>query len=556
MCLRPAPLSPVPEQTVQVARAAFPKGNLYLQMRDEFGSLFEDPQFAALFPNCGQPAAAPWRLALVTLLQFAENLSDRRAADAVRGRIDWKYLLGLELADPGFDASVLCEFRARLVTGDAERLLFETLLERFRERKLLKARGRQRTDSTHVLAAVRAMNRLEGVGETLRHALNVLATVAPEWLRQQCLPEWGERYGRRLDDERLPKEEAERQRLAETIGSDGFHLLKAVYDPTTPAWVRHLPAVEGLRQVWLQQYDREVDPERGEERVTWRTNDALPPASRCISSPYDPEARYSKKKATCWVGYKVHLTETCDPDTPHLITDVQTTPAPRADGDMTPAIQESLAARDLLPEQQLVDTGYLDAALLVSSREEYGVDLVGPTRPDYRWQAREGQGFAARDFVVNWQEEYALCPQGKKSAKWNPIVDRRGTAVIKIGFALRDCRLCACREQCTRSKTARRTVTVRPEKAHLALQAARQRELTEEFQETYAARAGVEGTLSQGIRRCGLRRSRYVGQPKTHLQHLLTGAALNFIRVAEWLAETPLAKTRRSAFCRLMAAPA
>src|SRR4051794_13723963 len=154
-------------------------------------------------------------------MQFREGLSDRQAADAVRSRIDWKYLLGLELSDPGFDASVLSEFRARLVAGGAETLLFNTLLERFRERKLLRARGRQRTDSTHVLAAVRALNRLVAVGETLRHALNVLAVVAPDWLRQQCLPEWEERYGRRFEHERLPKQEAERQTLAETIGVDG-----------------------------------------------------------------------------------------------------------------------------------------------------------------------------------------------------------------------------------------------------------------------------------------------------------------------------------------------
>jgi transposase len=555
MCLRPVPIPAVPEQTAQVARAAFPKGNPYLLMRDEFGAFFEDPQFGPLFPHCGQPAAAPWRLALVALLQFAEGLSNRQAADAVRARLDWKYLLGLELVDSGFDASVLCEFRARLLTGGAERLLFDTLLERFRERKLLKARGRQRTDSTHVLAAIRAMKRLEGVGETLRHALNVLATVAPEWLQPLCPPEWAERYDRRFDDERFPKEEAAREALATTIGRDGFHLLQAVTSDTAPGWLRQLPAVETLRQVWLQQYYRESALDGEEERVRWRSNEEIPPAAQFVGSPYDPEARYAKKKATRWVGYKVHLTQTCDADTPHLITDVQSSPAPTADGEMTPAIQDALAARDLLPAEQLVDTGYLDAELLVSSRQQHGVDLVGPTRPDYRWQAREDQGFAASAFLVNWEEQYAVCPQGKRSAKWNPVLDRRGNPVIKIGFALRDCGGCPCREQCTRSRVARRTVTVRREQAHLALQAARQRETTEAFRETYADRAGMEGTLSQAVRRCGLRHCRYVGQAKTHLQHLLTATALNFIRVAEWLAGTPLAKTRRSAFARLMAAP-
>src|SRR5207248_8090834 len=158
MSLKPQAISPVPEETARIARAAYPKGNVYMHMRDELGTIYEDESFAHLFPNNGQPAEAPWRLALVTIIQFAEGLSDRQAADAVRGRIDWKYALSLDLADPGFDASVLSEFRARLVAGGLEERLFDTMLERFRARKLLKERGRQRTDSTRVLGAIRTLN--------------------------------------------------------------------------------------------------------------------------------------------------------------------------------------------------------------------------------------------------------------------------------------------------------------------------------------------------------------------------------------------------------------
>jgi transposase len=151
MSLRPQSVAPVPEETARVAHAAFPKGNLYLQIRDEIGVLFQDSDFTDLFPTRGQPAYAPWRLALITIFQFIENLSDRAASDAVRARIDWKYALNLELEDSGFDSTVLCEFRARLVAGNAENSLFDKLLDWCRERKMLKARGKQRTDSTHVL---------------------------------------------------------------------------------------------------------------------------------------------------------------------------------------------------------------------------------------------------------------------------------------------------------------------------------------------------------------------------------------------------------------------
>lgn len=183
-----------------MARAAFPRGNVYMRVADLLGSLYQDQQFAALFPTRGQPAEAPVRLALVTVLQFAEGLSDRQAADAVRSRIDWKYVLGLELTDSGFDHTVLSEFRARLVQGKAERLLLDTLLERLRERGLVKKRGRQRTDSTHILAAVRVLNRLERVGETLRATLNVLVSVAPEWIKELAPAEWFDRYESRVEN--------------------------------------------------------------------------------------------------------------------------------------------------------------------------------------------------------------------------------------------------------------------------------------------------------------------------------------------------------------------
>ena len=192
MSLQPQIDLTVPEQTARVARAAFPKGTAYLTARDGLGTLFHDGDFADLYPAVGQHAAAPWRLALVTVLQFAENLTDRQAADAVRGRLDWKYALSLELEDPGFDFRVLSEFRGRLLAGAAEERLLGRMLELFKERGLIKARGRQRTDSTHVLGAVRELNRLELAGEAMLAALNALAEAAPEWLRVVAPPEWAE----------------------------------------------------------------------------------------------------------------------------------------------------------------------------------------------------------------------------------------------------------------------------------------------------------------------------------------------------------------------------
>ena len=221
MSLKPGSVPDVPELTARVAHAAFPKGSPYLRLRDELGVVFDDAAFLDLYPRRGQPALPPWRLALVTVMQFAEDLSDRQAADAVRSRIDWKYALGLELDDPGFDFSVLSEFRGRLAAGGAEQLLLDRMLVACKDRGLLKARSRQRTDSTHVLAATRDLNRLELVGETLRAALNALATVAPEWLRQRVPSEWFDRYSTRVEETRLPKGQEARYAHAEVIGADG-----------------------------------------------------------------------------------------------------------------------------------------------------------------------------------------------------------------------------------------------------------------------------------------------------------------------------------------------
>src|SRR5262245_6441933 len=209
MSLKTLPVPPIPEETTRIARAALPCGTRCLQLRDTLGAraLYTDADSADLFPTRGQPAEAPWRLALVTVLQFVEGLPDRQAAAAVRSRLEWKYALSLELGDPGFDHTVLSEFRSRLVQGAAAQRLLDVLLEQCTARGWLKARGRQRTDSTHVVAAVRALNRLESVGETLRHTLNVLAEVAPEWLQAyvaQVHPDWVERYSRRIEEYRLP----------------------------------------------------------------------------------------------------------------------------------------------------------------------------------------------------------------------------------------------------------------------------------------------------------------------------------------------------------------
>jgi transposase len=546
MSLRKEPISEIPEDTRRVAQALYPKGkNRWVTLRDELGPIYTDDDFADLFSHTGQPGKAPWRLALVMVMQYAESLTDEETETAVCSRIDWKYALSLSLEDRGFDASVLSEFRSRLIRGEAELRLLDKLLKLCQKKKLLREKGRQRTDSTQVIASARQLSRLENVGETMRQALDTLAVSAPEWLLTVVEPEWAERYRGRMDGFRLPKGEKERLELGAQIGRDGDRLLTALWEaPTLSQW-RFCPAVETLRAVWVQQYAPTP------EGPVWREaqKHGLAPAPVGIRSPHDPEARYSEKRDEGWVGYQVHLTETCDKGLPHLITQVETTIAPVPDSEALPLIQADLARRGLTPKEQINDAGYVTARRLVES-EQIGVTLCGPPREDSSWQARQQKGYAAADFRFDWERKEAICPGGQRSSSWQETQDGQGKELVKIKYAVSTCRPCGQREQCT--KIDRRILTIQPRAETEALEKARLRAQTPEYKKLYALRAGIEGTISQGVRRSGLRVARYVGLAKTHLQHLLTAVALNVIRLVNWLTGVEPAQTRRSAFVSLM----
>jgi Transposase domain (DUF772) len=309
-----------------------------------------------LFPHNGRSAEAPWRLALITVLQFLEALPDRQAADAVRGRMEWKSLLGLPLEDPGFDCTIPSDFRARLVDGEAEQLLLDALLEMFKGHGWLTARERQRTRfDPHPRQSARPAppHRLMGVGETLRCALNGLAMGAGDGLLEQSQEDWRYRYGHRIEEKPLPQDAAGRLAVAQTSGRDGWALLADRLAPAAPAYLREMPAVAILRRVWIQT-DRYEDG-----GVPWREGTEIPPASAFISSPYDPQARSGKKYTTPtrWTGDKVPVTATGAPDQPQLILQVATTPAATSDVSMTHTIQADLQQAQVLPAQQFMDAG-------------------------------------------------------------------------------------------------------------------------------------------------------------------------------------------------------
>ncbi len=544
MSLNPQTIPSVPQMTIQVAQAAFRKGNVYMQMRDTLGTFFTDDQFTNLYPADGQPAYAPWRLALVSVMQFAENLTDRQAADAVRSRIDWKYALSLELTDEGFDFSVLSEFRQRLLEHEAGERLLNLMLDQFVQAELLSNGGKQRTDSTHVVASVRDLNRLELAGRTLQMALDDIAALAPDWLQAWVALDWYARYAQPFSDFRLPQKATEREARAGQVGWDGLMLLEKIYfADLVPLEVRQLPSIEILRQVWLQQYVLIEDQLRQRERKE------MPAAVRLIQSPFDVEARYSHKRGCDWMGYKVHLTETCNDDAPHLITHVHTVNATQPDIDAVDPIQADLQARDLLPEEHLVDRGYTSAPMLYDSREKFGVELFGPVVEREFWQKATGYDISA--FTIDWEKRTVTCPQGHTSNPWTMRDHRRDHKLTRVKFKRVECEPCPVKDKCT--KHPRRTLSFHEEGVFKMVQQRKQDQQTQEWRKRYGKRAAVEGTMSQSVFALGARRSRYRGMDKTHLQFVLTSAAMNLTRVVNWLNETPRSETRFTRFGRLAA---
>ncbi|MFF0066697.1 IS1182 family transposase [Streptomyces sp. NPDC005279] len=545
----------IPELTWRVARRAFPKRSLAIRLRDSLGQVFDDALFAAAFPVDGRPAASPGALAMVSVMQYAEGLSDRQAAEAVRARIDWKYLLGLDLDDSGFDHSLLARFRARLVAHGLEERVLEAVLEAACGQGLLRRGGRQRTDSTRVVADVRLLNRMEFVAETLRAALEALAAAAPDWLEHALAEretDWLGRYGERVDSWHGLPDDQDRESWLRQVGEDGFHLLTAAWRPDAPDWLRRIPALQTLRWAWVQQYHR------GQEGVRAREGEDLPPGHQRLASPYDTEARYGIKKTTGWTGYCLHLTETCEDDAPRLITDVATTSAAEGDDSQAlPGIHTRLAGRELMPAEQLVDSGYVTAGTLVAARQEHGIELVGPARPVAGGDGRER--FGHERFRIDDARREAVCPAGQTSISWATTRSSRRTRVplVQVRFDAAACRACPLRSQCTTAGNGKwgRALTLREPAQRAALQQRRREQETDAWRERYRPRAGIEATICQIVHRTHARRSRYRTAAATHLGHCLAATAINLIRIDAWQQGHRPERTRTTHLCRLLADP-
>jgi transposase len=531
MSIRPRLGVEVPELTARVARASNPAGTTAMWVRDRLDGLWDDEDFAGWYPRDGRPGISPAQLATVSVLQFLLGLSDRDAAEAVRCRIDFKYALGLDLDDPGFHHSVLSDFRDRLLEkeGRADRLL-DLALARLKEAGLVRERATQRTDSTHVLAAVRGLTRLELVTEAVRAALEEVARTAGHALEGIVDEDWGRRYGRPV---RLGKNPTRPKTRMNDAGADSRRLighLAAGY----PDLLRG-PQVEALRQILLQNYY--WDPAG---RLRWRDDDGdagLPPSAARIVSPYDPAARYSRRgQVTRWTGYLAQVTETCDDDSPNVITDVAVMTATSDDRQALAGIHDRLERRGLLPAAHLVDGGYTSLVHMERASRLHQVTLTGPLPGNPTRQHRDQDGYARDDFRIDYDRQEVTCPQGQVSKGWHgpyPTSSSDAAPLIVARFTRKQCQPCPARAACTTSRDGARNVGFPPRELYDLQIRNRADQQDPAWHKRYAVRSGIEGTVNEFAHGHGMRHCRYRGQPKAHLQHVLTAIAVNIERLSQ-----------------------
>jgi transposase len=448
-------------------------------------------------------------------------------------RLDWKYALHLSLAYAGFDHSVLCEFRQRLIAHDAQRRVFDQLLLALRQAGLLKGKHMQRTDSLAVLGAVRQLSRLELAMETLRLALLEVERQDPAWLRSAVPASWAEQYGNWTQQERLVRSKgeagrAEAEKLLQQAGADGQWLLDKLAAPGAPAALAAAEPVGLLRRVWNQQFETQGDRVTPRERV-----DAC--GAEQVRTPHDPDVRYGEHGGDDWEGFLMQWTETADPDQPRIISDVATTPAGVADCRQVDGIQARLAERDLLPDIQLGDKGYVNGETILASAAR-GVQLLGPVQRDSSPQARTPGGLTVEAFQVDFEQKRAVCPSGVVATTWSDSHNDFGAPVVHIRFPVAACRACPLRPQCMPTSTStKHGRSLKLKRSHVQVKARRQEQTTPAFQELYRHRAGIEASLGNAVRQHGARRARYRGTVKTNLQHLFLASAINLKRAAAWL---------------------
>jgi hypothetical protein len=492
----------------------------YRMIGDHAHELLGEADFAWMYSPTGRGAVCPVILALILVFQARERAGDRAAAEFAVRRLDWLYALHQPLNWSGFHHTDLVNFRKRLLAHGAEALIFEKVVALVQGLGFLKRVHMQRSDSTHILSYTEKLGRLELVWETLRLALRALEHAAPEW-RAATLPDaLVTAYSVRRTTWQLTRSEIPEAMVR--AGRDGLWLL-AQLDGTVPAEVQALPEIVALRSVWAQQFQVTTD-EHAATHVELKKPGGEGKGKEIIVSPHDPDARWFKKRQTVWEGYKMHATETIDAAAQvQFLTDIELVAANQGDSEAIAGIQQRLSERDVCPKEHYVDQGYTSGTNLAES-EQRGIELVGPIGLD---TSKKPAGYRQADFKLDFEAGQATCPEGHTVALWlrgDPPGSQGSMADFKG-----HCTTCPARQVCASAGSSRK---IQPGPYYEHREARRAEQQTAAFKERMKRRSAIEGTISELVRRYGVRQARYRGKAKVRLQMLMAGAAANLHRLA------------------------
>lgn len=516
----------IPEEIGTWGESHLEPENLYRIVGNQLYSSMSWDELKSMYSNMGRPPINPIILSLVTIFQYLEDIPDRVAASFVETRLDWKYALHLPLDDSGFHYSDLCNFRKRLLSHGKESLIFDTLLESIRALGFLNKRKYQRTDSTHVLAKVCQLSRLENLSEGLRLALKAIEKADAAFYQVKLPAPYKEQWDTRLNDYRMTDEE--RKQALERAGQDIRWLLEFL--KTNRASFLCLPELEVLQTLFQQNFTTHAQAVRLRKQCA--------NGKEKIQTPHDPEARYSTKRGKSWTGYKMHVTETAnDKGEVNFVTDVVTTNACERDNETLPQIQETIEKRNLKPEQQFTDKAYITGNNLADSQDN-NIKLMGEAS-----QLTNNGLFTADEFIIDYETKIATCPGGCTSCSWREFETGKHKGDVQISFG-QQCQHCSLKERCTKNKHGR---LLRLHSHYQLLKERREESKTDSFKESMKRRPPIEGTISEMVRAHGLRRSRYRGILKTHMQNLMTGAALNVKRLIKAISLSKSSEKHQSA---------
>jgi len=502
----------IPEEIRTWGENHLESDDLYRVVGEQLYSFIPWDELESMYSDTGRPSVNPIVLSLVTIFQYLEDAPDRVAACFVKTRLDWKYALHLPFDDNGFHYSDLCNFRKRLLSHGKESLIFDQLLGKIKAMGFLKKHGRQRTDSTHILANVCHLSRLENLSEGLRVALKAIEKADSSFYTLKLPALYREYWSTPLNDYQMT--DKERQEALERAGRDILWLLDFL--KINRASFLRLPELEVLQTLLQQNFTI--------HNQTVHLRKQCVDGKEKIQTPHDPEARYSTKRGKSWTGYKVHITETAnDKREVNFVTDISTTNACERDNETLQEIQENICNRGLKPEQQFVDKGYVTGDNLSDSQEN-DIQLMGEAS-----ELSNHGLYTADEFTIDFQNKTATCPAGNTCCLWKEYDSGKHKGEIHISFG-DQCHDCPMKSRCTNNKAGRNLRL----HAHYELLKERRAECkTQTFKEAMKRRPPVEGTISEMVRAHGLRRSRYRGGLKTHLQNLMIGTALNVKRLVK-----------------------